>query len=77
MNKVRRVLLEKIQTELETLAESLGTLLEEENEYYDNMPENFQGGEKGEKAQAAIEAMDSALNSINEATGDISEAIEA
>lgn len=77
MNKVRRGQLEKIQTELETLAERLGTLLEEENEYYDNMPENFQNGEKGDKAQAAIEAMDSALNSINEATGSILEVIEA
>ncbi len=30
------------------------------------MPESFQNGEKGEKAQAAVDAMDEAVNAIDE-----------
>lgn len=35
---------------------------DEEQEYYENMPESVQGGEKGDKAQEAVSAMDSALD---------------
>lgn len=36
----------------------------EEEDYYSNMPESFQGGDKGERAQAAIDALDNAISDI-------------
>lgn len=53
MNKVRRGQLQVIQSELETLKCKLEELQQEEQDYYDNMPEAFQFGEKGEKALTA------------------------
>ncbi len=77
MNKVRRKQLEEIQTELELLNERLGSLLDEEQQYYENMPESFQGGEKGEKSQAAIDAMESAVSTMEDVASSILEAIES
>jgi hypothetical protein len=56
------------------------TLLEiardEEQDFYDNMPEAFQNGERGEKAQEAIGALETAVDeagsiadNLNEITG--------
>jgi seryl-tRNA synthetase len=57
-------------SKLKGLAEEVKTVLEglrdEEQEAYDNMPESFQNGEKGEKAQAAITAMEEAISSLEE-----------
>ena len=54
MNKIRRTEIDKIIARLEELKAGVETLQEEEQEYYDNMPEAFQCGEKGEKAEEAI-----------------------
>ena len=43
------------------------SLRDEEQDYFDNMPENFQNGEKGDTAQSAISAMDSAIADIDQA----------
>lgn len=40
------------------------------------MPESFQEGEKGEKAQAAIEAMENTQQSIEEAIDNLNIAAE-
>jgi len=42
---------------------------DEEQEAYDNMPESFQGGEKGEKAQECISAIEDAISSLEDAEG--------
>ena len=54
MNNARRKEINTLIAELEDLKSRLESVLEEEQEYLDNMPESFQGGEKGEKAQSAI-----------------------
>ena len=71
MNKARRKAiaeargeLEFINNQLETVKATIEDLMNEEQEYYDNMHENLQGGTKGEQAEAAISAMQSALDSI-------------
>ena len=38
----------------------------EEQEYLDNMPESFQGGEKGEAAQAVVDYLEEAGDALQE-----------
>lgn len=75
MNKERRAKLSKLQERMQELIEQANQLREdidavrdEEQEYFDNMPESLQNGEKGEKAQAAIDAMDEAVGYLDELT---------
>lgn len=49
---------EEIKGEIETLKD-------EEQDYYDNMPESFQNGDKGSIAQTAIDALDEAANDLD------------
>lgn len=62
MNKERRKQLNEIAEQIGSLKDQLESLRDEEQDYYDNMPESFQGGEKGERARTAIDSMDSALD---------------
>lgn len=77
MNKVRRGQLQEIQSELETLKSKLEELQQEEQDYYDNMPDAFQFGEKGEKAQTAIDGIESGVSSLDDVINGITEVIEA
>lgn len=48
-------------TEFETLKNELESIRDEEQEYHDLMPESFQNGEKGEKSQASIDAIEEGI----------------
>lgn len=47
---------------LQELQEEIARIRDEEQEYLDNMPENMQDGDKGVKAQEAIDQLDEAVN---------------
>ena len=64
MNKARRQSITNVVTGLHEFAGLLESLKDEEQEYYDNMPEGFQNGDKGEQAQAAIDALDQACDNL-------------
>lgn len=80
MNNERRKVIEAQKAQVETLLESLKDLgkqasdiklelesaRDEEQDYYDNMPESLQGGDKGERAQAAVSALEDAIGSLEE-----------
>lgn len=77
MNKQRRKELNEVKERLVELKDRLEELEAEEQDYLDNMPENFQCGEKGETAEEAIcalstaqESIDEAMEAIDEATGE-------
>lgn len=55
--------------EASSLCDELGELRDEEQDYFDNMPEGLQGGEKGEKAQAAIDAMENVTGLLEDFAG--------
>lgn len=57
MNKERRKRIEDLKSELETIRD-------EEQEYYDNMPENMQNGEKGDTAQSNVSSLEEAINNL-------------
>lgn len=73
MNKHRRTELSKLTERFDELTsmacelrEQLEGIRDEEQEYYDNMPESLQGGEKGETAQSAIDAMETVIMALEE-----------
>lgn len=75
MNKVRRKELQELYDIISEAKDSL-EMLHDEEEYKDNMPENLQSSERYEKAEAAVDALDSAVSSLEEALDYIEEAQE-
>lgn len=59
-------LIEKIKDEFEEIASILRTCADEEREYYDNMPEGLQNSEKGQQADSAADALDTAASIFEE-----------
>lgn len=76
MNKVRRKNLQAIIDQLEELKGSLEDLQSEEEEYRDNMPENLQGSERYELADAACDNLCDAVSNLEEVISSIEAAIE-
>lgn len=76
MNKQRRKELDKILERIEEIKADLESIMCDEEEYRDNMPENLQGSERYELAEAACDAMQTALDSLDDAVSSIEEAQE-
>lgn len=73
MNKQRRADIAQAISHLESAKEALDAARElldnaatEEREYYDNMPESLQGGDKGTQADAAATVLEEARDKIDE-----------
>lgn len=67
MNKARRKKIDTVIGKIQALCGEVEALRDKEQEYYDNMPEGIQNGLKGDVANTAIENLESAINSLNEA----------
>ncbi len=76
MNKARRKALDEVISKIEEAKELLENLQAEEEEYRDNMPENLQGSERYEAADAAVDNMSSAVDALDEAISSIEGAQE-
>ena len=72
MNKGRRKALADVEEKLSELSGVVEELRDEEQDYFDVMPEGIQMSEKGEMAEAAISAMDEAIDQITEALTQVS-----
>lgn len=68
-------MIEEIKGKLEDANSEIETLKDEEQDYYDNMPESLQGGEKGEKAQSAIDALEEVNNSLDDIVGNLDDVL--
>jgi hypothetical protein len=71
MNNARRKEIAAVQEEiakaqsiLTDAVASLESIRDDERAYFDDMPENFQSGEKGEAAEAAIGVLDGVLDDL-------------
>lgn len=76
MNKARRKALDEVISKIEEAKELLENLQAGEEEYRDNMPENLQGSERYEAADAAVDNMSSAVDALDEAISSIESAQE-
>ena len=64
MNAARRKEIARASALLSEARTILETASSDEQDYYDNMPENFQSGEKGDRAQEVIDLLNEAVSSI-------------
>lgn len=76
MNKERRARIEAVSEKLMTLRAELEELQTEEQDYFDAMPEAIQGGERGQKAEAAADALQEAADAVGEALDSLRTAVE-
>jgi hypothetical protein len=67
MNKERRKRLAEAFEKIGEVKEILESVKDEEQEAYDNLPENFQNGERGEEMQGYIEMLDEAYGYLDDA----------
>jgi uncharacterized coiled-coil DUF342 family protein len=67
MNKERRARIQKLIGDLEELMPQAEEIRDEEQEYFDNMPEAFQGGDKGQAAEEAISNLENVVEGIQQA----------
>ena len=74
MNKFRRKQIETISDKLSAIADEIDAVQEEEEEYRDNIPENLQGSERYELAEAAVNAMMEAADSVRSAIDSLEQA---
>lgn len=76
MNTARRKQIDQAKQNIDRLVElaedirtDLETIRDDEQEYLDNMPESLQAGDKGEKAEAAISALEDVINELDSLIG--------
>ncbi len=67
MNKARRNKLGKAFDLVNSAKEILEAVREEEQEAYDNLPERFQNGSKGEDMQNYMDMIEEAANYLDDA----------
>lgn len=60
-----RARLEAVQAEFESIRDELESIKEAESEAFENMPESLQQSERGELAQAAVDALESAHGELD------------
>ncbi len=65
MNKERRKAIATALAAIDTAAQELAQARDEEQEYYDAMPEGPQGGERGEAASTAIDALTDLIDNLD------------
>lgn len=76
MNNTRRKSLQELIEKTEGLKLEIEELRIEEEEYYNNMPEAFQDGEKGDRAQTVIEYLDEAMTAAGDVIENLTSAAE-
>lgn len=76
MNAQRRKWINSVWDKLDELKSEIESIMEEEQEAYDNLPESIQDGERGEKMQEAIDNLSNSMDSIDEAISYLESAIE-
>jgi flagellar biosynthesis chaperone FliJ len=75
MNDTRRKLIAEAFLKLEEALGMIEQAAEEEREYFDNMPENMQSGEKGTKADEDADALQNIHDEIQSAAEQLNEVI--
>ena len=67
MNKNRKQVIKTYTSILQDVLQKLDNVLDEERDYYDNMPENLQGSLRADASQDAIDELEEAIADIGSA----------
>ena len=73
MNAERRKLLAEAKQKIEEGMGLIEQALQEEQDYFDNMPESFQTGSKGDAAQTVIDNLQSVYDDVENAVSALDE----
>jgi len=75
MNRERRKEIEEIRGKLAELWDRLDGVRAEEEEAYDNLPQSIQDSERGETMLTGLQALEDALDRIDNAKDALDEAV--
>ena len=67
MNKKRKQNIMSIKRVLDSCLSSLENISEDEQDYFDNIPDNLQSSNRADISQDAIDELDSAIEALNSA----------
>lgn len=73
MNKERRARLRLAKNKLSEILEEIESILSDEDEMRDNMPENLQNSDRYEESERCSEAMEATVGHIEDAIDSIEE----
>jgi hypothetical protein len=76
MNATRRNTIQKAITLIEEAKDLLETARSDEQGYFDNMPESFQQGDKGDQAAEVVSQLEEAVACLESAIENASSAVE-
>lgn len=76
MNAERRKRIAEIADKIIGLKTDIEMLRDEEQDAFDNLPEGLQSSDRGGKMESAIEALDDAINSLEEVESSLETAKE-
>ena len=73
MNKQRKQKIRDVRKEIESCKENLQKVLDEEQDYFDNMPENLQGSMRGSDSEDAIDTMENCIEDLENIIKELTE----
>ena len=76
MNQARRKKIQDVSDQLEELKSALEDVLQEEEEYRDNIPENLQGSARYEAADEACDTLSGAVDGLEDIITSLGELAE-
>lgn len=76
MNDNRRKQIQKVIDTLEEMKAEVESIAADERQYYDDMPENLQGGEKGTKADQTAETLEGIESDLDEIINNLFESMQ-
>lgn len=71
MNDTRRKAIKEVMDRLESIKEDLECIIEEEDEYRDNMPDNLKNSERYETSEMDSSYLSEVLESVESAIGNL------
>lgn len=73
MNKQRKQKIRDVRKEIENCKDNLQKILDEEQDYFDNMPENLQGSARGSDSEDAIDIIESCIEDLENIIKELTE----
>lgn len=73
MNAARRKSLAEVTDLLQQAKDLLETVMSDERDAFDNMPDSLRESDRGQEMEAGLDAMDEAVNEIDSAMDQISD----
>lgn len=75
MNKARRKQIAEIKDRIETAMQDLQSVLGDEQDYYDNIPENLQGSMRAMETEDGISSLEEAVDNLDSAVSSLDEVL--